>query len=160
MTSGFTCGTAQLVRTLAALLLAIGLANGQSTTGAVVGTVTDPTGGVIAGVKVRVTNTGTAFAIETLTNASGDYVVPNLPAAAYSVRAEFTGFRSVEVTNLRLLLNQTVRADIRLEPGALEQSVSVSTTAPVVQCSYQLILATAEESRPNCPRTRPHAEMR
>ena len=144
MTSGLApsrLSGSQIIRSLAVLALSFGLAHGQSTTGAVVGTVTDPTGAVIAGVKVKITNTGTATAAETATNASGDFVFPNLPAASYSVHAEFTGFRSVELTGLRLLLNQTLRADIRLEPGSLEQSVNVSAAAPVVQSESSSVAA-------------------
>src|SRR5215210_432808 len=105
-----------------AWLSVLGIMYGQSTTGTLVGTVSDATGAVVAGVKIRVTNTGTGLFVDTVTNTSGDYTVANLPAASYKIRADFTGFRSVEVTDLRLLLNQTLRADIRLEAGALEQS--------------------------------------
>ncbi|MGH9630897.1 MAG: carboxypeptidase-like regulatory domain-containing protein, partial [Bryobacteraceae bacterium] len=111
----------------------LGVVYAQSTTGTIVGTVSDATGSVVAGVKIRVTNTGTGTFVDTVTNASGDYTVANLPAASYTIRADFPGFRSVEVTGLRLLLNQTLRSDIRLEPGAVEQSISVTAAAPVVQ---------------------------
>jgi hypothetical protein len=111
----------------------LGIVYAQSTTGTLVGTVTDASGAVVEGVKIRVSNIGTGTYVDTVTNASGDYAVPNLPAATYKLRADFPGFRSVDVTDLRLLLNQTLRSDIRLEPGAVEQSISVSATPPVVQ---------------------------
>jgi hypothetical protein len=108
------------------------LAFGQSTTGTLVGTVTDPTGAVIAGARVRVANEGTGVNFDAVTNASGDYVVPNLPAATYRVKVEAPGFRPAEITQIRLLLNATVRTDVRLETGALEQTVTVTASAPVV----------------------------
>lgn len=111
----------------------LGVVYAQSTTGTLVGTVTDATGAVISGVKIRVTNSGTGAFVDTVSNASGDYTVPNLSAAAYKVRAEFSGFRPLELTDLQILLSQTLRADIHLEAGALEQSISVSATPPVVQ---------------------------
>ncbi|MFN7920236.1 MAG: carboxypeptidase regulatory-like domain-containing protein [Bryobacteraceae bacterium] len=120
-------------RVVASLFLSFAGLLAQSTTGALVGTVSDPSGGVIAGVKIRVINDGTGVTVETTSNTAGDYTVPNLPAATYRVRAEFTGFRTVEVASIRLLLNQTVRTDIRLEPGAVEQSVNVTAAPPVVQ---------------------------
>lgn len=105
---------------------------GQSTTGTIVGTVRDSTGAVIAGAKVRVTNAGTGAVLETLSNTNGDYVSPNLPPAEYNLRVEHTGFRSVDVKQIRLLTSQTVRNDIRLEPGELQQTVQVEAAAPVV----------------------------
>ena len=122
-----------MFRFLFVCLSMLGFACAQSTTGILVGTVSDATGAVVGGVRIRVTNTATEAFVDTVTNASGDYTVANLPAATYTVRAEFSGFRTVDLTDLRLLLNQTLRADIHLETGAVEQSISVSATPPVVQ---------------------------
>ncbi|MBI1786702.1 MAG: carboxypeptidase regulatory-like domain-containing protein [Acidobacteria bacterium] len=104
----------------------------QSTTGTLVGTVTDSSGAAIAAAKVKATNDATGISVEAVTNASGDYVIPNLAAASYKIQAEVAGFRTVAVSGIRLLLNATVRTDIRLEPGAIEQSISVEAVAPVV----------------------------
>jgi len=104
----------------------------QSTSGTLVGTVRDSTGAVIAGAKVRVTNAGTGAAVETKSNENGDYVAPNLPPAIYQIRVEHTGFRAVDISQITLLTSQTVRNDIRLEPGDLQQTVQVEATAPVV----------------------------
>lgn len=118
-----------------AVLIAVGSIFGlysQSTSGTLVGTVRDSTGAVVAGAKVRVTNTGTGSLIELQSNASGDYVAPNLPPAVYQIRVEQTGFRSVDVKQITLLTNQTIRNDIRLEPGELQQTIQVEAAAPVV----------------------------
>jgi len=105
----------------------------QSTTGILIGTVTDSSGALVAGAKVRATNLGTAAVVETASNSTGEYVLANLPAARYKVRVESTGFRSVDINEVRLLLNQTVRTDVRLEPGAVEQSVTITSAAPLIQ---------------------------
>ncbi|MEX2261812.1 MAG: TonB-dependent receptor [Bryobacteraceae bacterium] len=115
-----------------AVLLSASALLAQSTTGTLVGTVVDSSGAVLAGATVRVTNEGTGFTIDTTTNAAGDYTVVNLPAATYKVHVEFSGFRPVDITGIRLLLNTTVRTDVGMEPGALEQSVNVTASAPVV----------------------------
>lgn len=128
-------------KTVLATLFAMGMAYAQSTTGTLVGTVTDTSGAVVAGVKIRVTNSGTGNTWDTTTNNSGDYAVPNLNAATYAVRAEFAGFRSVDLSGIRLLLNQTVRADIKMEPGAVEQSINVSAAPPVVQSESSSVAA-------------------
>ena len=116
------------------IALALSLsAMAQSTTGILIGTVTDSSGALVAGAKVRATNIGTAAVVETASGATGEYVLPNLPAAVYKVRVESSGFRSVDIKEVRLLLNQTVRTDIRLEPGAVEESVTISSAAPLIQ---------------------------
>ncbi|HUQ93680.1 MAG TPA: TonB-dependent receptor [Bryobacteraceae bacterium] len=104
----------------------------QSTSGTLVGTISDSSGAVIAGAKVRVTNAGTGAVLEIESNSNGDYVAPNLPPATYNVHIESSGFRSVDVTQIRLLTSQTIRNDIRLEPGELQQTIQVEGTAPVV----------------------------
>ncbi|MCA2964213.1 MAG: TonB-dependent receptor [Acidobacteriaceae bacterium] len=105
----------------------------QSTTGTLIGTVTDSSGAAVAGAKVRVTNLGNGATLETSSGATGEYAIPNLPAATYKIRVENTGFRSVDINEVRLLLNQTVRNDVRLEPGAVEQSVTVTSSVPTIQ---------------------------
>jgi hypothetical protein len=104
----------------------------QSTSGTLVGTIRDSTGAVVAGAKVRVTNAGTGAVVETQSNGDGDYVAPNLPPASYTIRVELTGFRSVDVKQITLLTSQTVRNDVRMEPGDLQQTIQVEAAAPVV----------------------------
>ena len=63
--------------------------NGQFT-----GTVTDPTGLVIANAKVTVVNQGTNLTVSTTTNASGNYTVKELPVGTYKLTAEAAGFKT------------------------------------------------------------------
>ena len=104
----------------------------QVTTGALVGTVTDASGGVIAGARITVTHEGTGIASRFTTNSSGDYIVTGLPAGSYAVHAEFPAFKNAELTGISLLLNATRRVDIRLETGTAQQSVLVEASEPVV----------------------------
>ena len=90
---------------LAPSLLAVG------TTGTVVGTVTDPTGAVIAGAQVTVRNSGTNAACVVQTNATGDYSVPLLPPGPYEVTVEAKGFRKSLFSDVKLEVDQTVRVD-------------------------------------------------
>src|SRR5262249_38301108 len=67
-------------------------ANAQTTTGAIVGTVTDATGAVVAEVAtVTVTNMDTGIAVKTNTDSTGSYVVTSLPVGRYSVMVEAPG---------------------------------------------------------------------
>src|SRR5450756_2403229 len=66
---------------------------GQATTGSIVGTITDPSGRVIAGAAVTVTNMDTAIATKTTTDGSGNYVATPLAIGRYSVAIEAPGFK-------------------------------------------------------------------
>src|SRR5262249_49032445 len=81
------------IRSVAFLILIALTLRGQNITGTILGTIRDASGAVIAGAQVRVTNEATNIPVKVVTNANGDYVVTNLPAAQYSVLAEMTGFR-------------------------------------------------------------------
>src|SRR3989442_5081701 len=84
-----------VVLTVSALVLvAVPRLEAQSFTGQVVGTVTDPSGAVLPGVSVTVTNTGTNAARQVITNEAGGYTVPGLPAGEYKVEARLPGFRT------------------------------------------------------------------
>lgn len=121
-----------MTRILVAMCFTVCAIYSQSTTGTLVGTVTDTTGSVVAGAKVRVVNEGTKATVEVTSGDSGEYVVASLPAAVYQIRVELAGFRTTEVSHVQLPLNATVRTDIRLEPGELTQTVDVSASAPVL----------------------------
>src|SRR5581483_4901618 len=77
---------------LVSLIWCVGL-QAQTTEGAIVGTVTDPSGAVISGAVVTVTNMGTGIAVKATTDASGAYVVTPLHIGHYSVSVEASGFK-------------------------------------------------------------------
>lgn len=118
-------------RVLAALFVICtlpALVFGQGTTGKLVGTITDTSGAVISHAKVTVANEGTGISTAAQSNDSGDYVV-TVPAGSYRVDVEVTGFRKAAVSGVTVFFNTTVRNDVQLTPGAVEQSITV-TAAP------------------------------
>lgn len=114
------------------LFLSCAALYGQSTTGTLTGTVHDASGAVIQGATISIRNVGTNRTLDVVSNNEGDYVAPNLPAATYDIQAKMQGFRSVEIKNVVLLLNATLRNDISMEVGSTDQSVEVSAAAPVI----------------------------
>src|SRR5450755_3782390 len=78
---------------LALSLLTSGALFAQGTGGRIVGRVSDPSGAVVAGVKVAATNEATGVGRESMTNDSGDYVFPEMPVGVYSITFELTGFK-------------------------------------------------------------------
>src|SRR5215471_6438288 len=111
----------------------VSLANGQTTTGAITGTVTDPSGGNIPGVKIFATNTETNISYATQTNAAGVYNFPFLPIGAYTVTAEAQGFKKVVLGPFPLDVNQIARVDQKMEVGVVTESVEVRSLVPVLQ---------------------------
>src|SRR6266702_3525427 len=104
----------------------------QNVTGTIVGTVRDSTGAAIQSVPIAIVNEGTNVEFKTQTNSAGEYTAPGLAAGVYTVKAESAGFRQQVVKGLTLLPNRTARQDLTLEVGAVQQSVEVAATAPVV----------------------------
>src|SRR5579871_2169328 len=125
------CGFGRMVVAMAILLAIPLLAHGQEAT--IVGTVTDPTGGVVPGVNITITNASTGLARIVTTNDVGQYVAPDLPIGKYDLRAEAKGFK-VEVTRgVTLNVNDRLRVDFQMSVGTAVESVSVEANALAVQ---------------------------
>ena len=104
---------------------------GQNAT--VVGTVTDPSGGVVAGVTITITSASTG-AVKTLTtNESGQYVAPDLPIGHYSIKANASGFKVVEQKDVTLTVGDRLRIDFQMAVGAASETVTVEANAIAVQ---------------------------
>ena len=105
----------------------------QSERGTVSGAIHDSSGAVIPGASIKVTNDATNVAVDTVSNAQGEYTVPSLPPSTYTVRVEKQGFRPSEEKGLTLVAGGNVRADATLQVGASTQAVEVSATAVQLQ---------------------------
>jgi Carboxypeptidase regulatory-like domain len=125
---------------MAVLLLSIaGLAQSTVSTGSIVGTVTDPSGAVVSGAKVTITNTATAQTIETTSNSAGAFNSGALSPGNYKVQVSAKGFNSIStVTNVQVGNTATVNAKMQLgqESTTIEvqaSSVQVNTEQATVQ---------------------------
>src|SRR5690348_13768729 len=123
------------------LLLAVFLAGAElfaqsevGTTG-VNGTITDPSGAVVAGAKVTATNTGTNFTRQTTSTAAGLYSLGNLPVGSYDLKVEMAGFKTAEQKSLNLTVGVVATVNLQLEIGATSETVSVTGEAPVIETS-------------------------
>ena len=114
-------------------LLIPALSFAQEATARIAGTVTDPSGAVIPGVEVTVTSTATQLSRKATTNSDGYYQVLGLPIGNYKVTAEHTGFRTLVSDEYKLLINQALRVDIKMEVGATTQTVEVGAQAAEVE---------------------------
>src|SRR5215475_5554616 len=104
---------------------------GQNAT--VVGTVTDPSGGVVAGVTITITSAETGAVKTIATNDQGQYVVPDLPIGHYSVKASASGFKVAERKDVTLTVGDRLRLDFQMAMGAASETVTVEANPIAVQ---------------------------
>jgi hypothetical protein len=121
----------------AALLLCLPCApaSAQAVTGTILGTVTDSSGAVVPGATVTLTNTATGISRVLVSDSNGEYTAPSLRTGTYTVKAEISGFKTVTMSNVAVGVDQKVRIDVKLEPGALTEAVTIRAEAPLVQTS-------------------------
>src|SRR5262249_61823155 len=106
---------------------------GQTTTGSIVGTVSDPSGAVIAGANITVTNINTGIAVKTTSDSAGDYVVTPLSVGRYSVTVEAAGFKKTLRTHNKGNGEDRVGVDAPLEGGGVPRTLGVRGGAPAFQ---------------------------
>lgn len=102
-------------------------------TGALAGTVADPSGGVIAGATVTVTNLATGQTRSVTTDSKGSYQVSLLQPGNYSVHFEAQGFRSVDVPSITVNVTETPTLNRKLEIGTSTQQVTVEANTQTIQ---------------------------
>ena len=96
------------------------------------GDVRDPSGAVIRGANVKLTNTAENTSREVVSDANGAYEFQNVKAGPYSVTVSSQGFRTYAASDLTLVARQTLRVDIALQVGDVAQTVEVTTSAGVI----------------------------
>ena len=98
-----------------------------------IGTVTDPQGGSVAGVTITVTNTATGAVKTATTNDSGSYAVPDMAIGHYNIKATATGFKAVEQKDVTLTVGDRLRIDFQMALGSASDTVTVEANAIAVQ---------------------------
>ncbi|TAM82748.1 MAG: hypothetical protein EPN47_08840 [Acidobacteria bacterium] len=101
--------------------------------GTLVGNVKDPTGAVVPGATVTVTQTETALTRKAQTDSRGGYTISTLSAGTYIVKIEAKGFKTFAKSDVAVVINSISRVDATLEIGAVSQTVEVSASAAMLQ---------------------------
>ena len=125
----------QLIALLLFALVSGVSAAAQSTTAVILGTVTDAQAGVLAGATLTVTNVETGFVRTFVTGDDGRYRISGLLPGNYNLTAELKGFSTVDVKGLTLVIGQELPQDIALKVGVVQQEVTVTAAAPIVDTS-------------------------
>ena len=103
------------------------------TTAQINGTVVDESGAALPGVTVTALHNETGFRRDTVTDATGSYTLANLPIGPYRLEATLTGFRTYVQTGIVLQVNSNPVIPVKLQLGALEETVSVEAATPLVE---------------------------
>ncbi|HKO19160.1 MAG TPA: carboxypeptidase regulatory-like domain-containing protein, partial [Acidobacteriaceae bacterium] len=115
--------------------------------GTIVGTVTDPSGAVIAGASVRVTDPATGITREEKTNDQGYYVLPSLRPATYNLSFSASGFASTTQNGITLLADQTATVNAALKIGQAAETVLVNAQTPQVNTTTATMSEVVEQRR-------------
>ncbi|HKE06816.1 MAG TPA: TonB-dependent receptor [Candidatus Acidoferrum sp.] len=130
------CGTMRPVLVLALLGLCLtGRPVGGQTTSTIAGVVTDRQGLPIAEAEVSIAGNSLVVSKKTTTNATGAYEVAALPAGMYNLTVSHTGFRTQVLNGLQITLNRTIKLNVTLEVGTMQQRVEVSGQIPLLETS-------------------------
>jgi hypothetical protein len=125
----------RLVTAWIPLLLLASAASAQVSTGSMSGTITDPNGAAVPGVRVTATHAASGVAAESLTSDAGLYLFASLPAGSYTITAEKAGFKKLNRTGIEIRVASRVDLNMSLEIGDVQQSVDVVGVAPLLETS-------------------------
>ena len=125
----------QLILAVAALTASLFAtpAFAQRTTASVRGTVTDQTKAVVPGATVTISSADTGLTRTAVTNGDGVYAVTDLPVGHYNLSVELQGFKTATHQNIVLQVAEDREINVVLEPGGLNETVSVQAEATPVK---------------------------
>jgi Carboxypeptidase regulatory-like domain/TonB dependent receptor len=134
-----------LAVTFGVLLLSLP-AFSQGNTGRILGTVTDQSGGVVAGATVSIIDVDRGITRTLTSDDAGEYNAPNLTPGNYTVRAEAKGFKKLERQNVALGVGKEVRVDLTVQPGEQAQTVTVTEAIPLVETTNATLGGTLDNA--------------
>jgi len=131
------------------LILAVGLGIGlmppaafaQQGTAALQGAITDSSGGALPGATVTARNLDTGVPRVAVTDDAGRFRMVALPAGAYDVHAELSGFQSAVRSSVRLPVGAEISVDLQLGLGGVAETVTVAGTSPVIEVTRSHVAA-------------------
>ncbi|PYX00283.1 MAG: hypothetical protein DMG89_05020 [Acidobacteria bacterium] len=119
------CWIFKLAKTSFVFFLGVAAHAQTAQTGALGGMVTDPSGSMLPGVGITVTNTSTGQVRTAATQGNGRYLVPLLPPGIYKVEASREGFKAATVEQVRITITETAALNVKLEIGSVKEVVFV-----------------------------------
>jgi hypothetical protein len=114
------------------LLLTAAALFAQSDRATITGTVTDPTGAVVANAPIQAKNVGTGVVYAGATSSTGNYTIAQLPVGTYEISVAVQGFKKYVRENLTVQVAQVLRIDAVLQVGSANEAVTVTDVAPLL----------------------------
>jgi Carboxypeptidase regulatory-like domain/TonB-dependent Receptor Plug Domain len=105
----------------------------QIDTGGITGTAQDPTGAVVAGATITLTNDATNVSLMTESTATGTYVFSGLMPGNYTIKGESHGFQNYVVHGVQVHVQQVLTVDLNFTTGSVQENVTVTAAAPLLQ---------------------------
>ena len=121
MTAGILC----------AILAPLAFAQGDR--GTITGVIKDSSGMPVPGAEVRIVNEATGIASNTVSTESGNYTLSILSIGTYAITVQHAGFKTYVRNAVPVQVSQTTRVDIGLEIGQVEEKVTVTAEAPLLE---------------------------
>src|ERR1700732_4804933 len=118
---------------LAALSLVVSAAFSQESRASITGRVVDSSGGAVALAKIQATNSETGVVVPAQSNESGAFLIPFLLPGKYKVTVSQPGFKGWSRADVELRVNDALALDIRLEVGALAETIEVHAGTPPLE---------------------------
>src|SRR5947209_2308282 len=138
-----------LILSLSVVFFAIASARGQSTYGAIAGSVTDPSGAAIPDAQVTLTNLGTMEKRTQSTGSDGLYTFVNLIPGSYRIDVEKQGFKRVTREPVVVEVQQTTKIDTALQVGQANETVTVTAETPLLQTETSSLGQVVEQRKAN-----------
>ncbi|MEO8052638.1 MAG: carboxypeptidase-like regulatory domain-containing protein, partial [Acidobacteriota bacterium] len=143
--SNFTSGFTRLA--IASLVLSSVCMWAQAPTGTITGSVTDPSGAVITGASVTLTNSATNIRRNTVTNDNGLFNLAALPPGVYALQIEAKGFPKQLRDGIELQVGQVAKIDFALQIGNVAETIEVTGGAPILQAESAELGTVIENKR-------------
>lgn len=118
-----------LLALLAALLISLSSLAQTATTGAIIGTITDASGAVIANAEVELTSVGSTQSTKQVTNDAGQYIFPSVLPGNYTLAVIAKGFRKANITDIKVDVAKSYTFNLTLEIGNVQQVVEITAGA-------------------------------
>lgn len=131
------------------LLLLCAYSIAQSTSGRVLGSVTDQTGAAVAGARIVITDIQRDISRNVVTDQSGAYVIPDLTPGSYKIRVEANGFKTEERPNIELEVAKDAVIDFPLQPGQAQETITVTEQVPLLDSTSSTLGGTLSNKEIN-----------
>lgn len=126
-------------------------ASAQTAGATLIGRAVDNEGNPLPGATVTATETRTGFTRTVVTDSEGNFRLPSLPAGSYVVVIELSGFAAVTVEEVRLNVATERQIDVTLSPSTLQEAITVTAEAPLVQTTPAIGTVVSEQQLENLP---------